>query len=440
MRKASLILLGAATGMALTIAATQTYVALGETDARAAPPTTSYRLLDVFGDAYEQVRKHYVEKPNDKDLMGTAINGMLASLEDSYYVDAKTLKASQPCTDHCAVGDIGIAFTVVDGFAKIISSLDDSPAAKAGIQAGDIITDLEGQSAQGLTYYQVAGKLRGQNGTTLKMTIVRPGRQKSIDLSIVRAHLATPAVSARVEGDDIGYIRVSQINDQTAEQIKKAIADIAAQVGPDKLKGYVIDLRNDPGGRLEDAVSVADGFLESGEIVGVRGRTAEDTKHIQAKPGDIAKGKPLIVLINAGSAAAAEVVAGALQDDRRATLVGTRSFGQGTVGTLIPLGADNGAVHLTTGHYVTPAGHLIERKGISPDVEAQQDLPDNLKPQTKIEPKDKDKLLQSYIPADPKADKALTVAYGLLRNPKSEPSKSEPPKADKPTPPAKTPN
>src|SRR6185312_617052 len=346
--------------------------------------------------------------------MGTAINGMLASLEDSYYVDAKTLKASQPCTDHCAVGDIGIAFTVVDGFAKIISSLDDSPAAKAGIQAGDIITDLEGQSAQGLTYYQVAGKLRGQNGTTLKMTIVR-------------AHLATPAVSARVEGDDIGYIRVSQINDQTAEQIKKAIADIAAQVGPDKLKGYVIDLRNDPGGRLEDAVSVADGFLESGEIVGVRGRTAEDTKHIQAKPGDIAKGKPLIVLINAGSAAAAEVVAGALQDDRRATLVGTRSFGQGTVGTLIPLGADNGAVHLTTGHYVTPAGHLIERKGITPDVEAQQDLPDNLKPQAKIEPKDKDKLLQSYIPTDPKADKALTVAYGLLRNPKSEPSKSEPP-------------
>lgn len=431
MRKASLIFLGAATGVALALGATQSYVALGGTDARAAPPA-DYRLLDVFGDAYEQVRKHYVEKPNDKDLMGTAINGMLASLEDSYYVDAKTLKSSQTCTANCDFGEIGIAFVVVDGFAKIITSIDDSPAAKAGLQAGDIITDLAGQSAQGLTYYQVVDRLRGPSGSTLKMTIVRPGRQKPIDLSIVRAPFAPRAVTARVEGGEIGYIRVPQINEQTAEQIKKAIADIAAQVGPDKLKGYVVDLRNDPGGRLDDAVSVADGFLESGEIVAIRGRTADDTRHIRATPGDIANGKPLIVLINAGSSAAAEVVAGALQDDRRATLVGTRSFGQGTVGTLIPLGAENGAIHLTTGHYMTPAGRLIESKGISPDVEAQQELPDSLKPQMKIDPKDKDKQLQSYIPSDPKADKALTVAYDLLRNPKS--------KSEKESPPAKAPN
>jgi carboxyl-terminal processing protease len=439
MRKASLILLGAATGMALTIAATQSYVAFGETATQAAGPPTSYRLLDVFGDAYEQVRKHYVEKPNDKDLMGTAINGMLASLEDSFYVDAKTLKDAQPCTDHCDVGEIGVAFVVVDGFAKIISSIDESPAAKAGLQAGDIITDLEGQTAQGLTFYQVSEKLRGSTGSTLKMTIVRPGRQKPIDLSIVRAHIAPTAVSSRIEGGEIGYIRIAQINGHTPEQVKKAIADIAAQVGPDKLRGYVIDLRNDPGGRLEDAVSVADHFLESGEIVAIRGRSADDTRHIRATPGDIAKGKPLIVLINAGSAAAAEVIAGALQDGRRATLVGTRSFGQGTVGTLIPLGANNGAIHLTTGHYITPAGHLIERKGLSPDVEALQDLPDNLKPQVKIEPKDKDKLLQSYIPSDAKADKALTVAFDLLRNPKSEQPKGEP-KPDPATPPAKAPN
>jgi len=435
MRKASLILLGVAAGTALTAVATQSYVALGGTDARTAPPAANYRLLDVFGDAYEQVRKHYVEKPNDKDLMGTAINGMLSSLEDSYYVDAKTLQAST-CTAHCDFGEIGIAFVVVDGFAKIITSIEDSPAAKAGIQAGDIITDLDGQSAQGLTYYQVAEKLHGQTGATLKMTIVRPGRQKPIDLSIVRAHIEPRAVSSRVEGGDVGYIRVAQINEQTAEQIKKAIADIAAQVGPDKLKGYVIDLRNDPGGRLDDAVSVADGFLESGEIVAIRGRGTDDTRHIRATPGDIAKGKPLIVLINAGSAAAAEVIAGALQDGRRATLVGTRSFGQGTVGTLIPLGGENGAIHLTTGHYVTPAGHLIESKGISPDVEAQQDLPDDLKPQAKIEPKDKDKLLQSYIPSDSKADKALNVAFDLLRNPKSNPKTNKP----APAPPAKAPN
>jgi carboxyl-terminal processing protease len=430
MRKTSLILLGAATGMALTIAATQSYVALGGTDVRTSPPVANYRLLDVFGDAYEQVRKHYVEKPNDKDVMGTAINGMLSSLEDSYYVDAKTLQATQPCTANCDFGDVGIAFVVVDGFAKVISSIDDSPAAKAGIQAGDIITDLDGLSAQAVTYYQVAEKLRGVSGSTLKMTVVRPGREKPVELSIVRARLEPRAVSSRIEGGDVGYIRIAQFNERTVEQVKKAIADIAAQVGPDKLKGYVIDLRNDPGGRLEDAVSVADSFLENGEIVAIRGRNADDTRHINATPGDLINGKPLIVLINAGSASATEVVAGALQDGRRATLVGTRTFGQGSVGTLIPLGADNGAIHLTTGHFVTPAGHVIDTKGIAPDVEAQQDLPDNLKPQLKIEPKDKDKQLQSYIPSDPKDDKALTIAYGLLRNPK----------ADKPTPPAKAPN
>jgi len=417
MRKTSLILLGAATGMALTLVATQSYVALGGTDTRALALPTNYRLLDVFGDAYEQVRKHYVEKPDDKDLMGTAINGMLSSLEDSYYVDAKTLHNSQPCTAHCDFADIGIAFTMVDGFAKIIAAIDDSPAAKAGIMAGDIITELDGQSAQGLSYYQMAEKLRGESGTTLRMTLVRPGREKSIELSLVRERLDTRSVRARVEGGEIGYIRIAQFDDQTAAQLKQAIADIAAQVPADRLKGYVIDLRNDPGGPLDDAVPVADDFLESGEIVAIRGRSADETRHIRATSGDLANGKSLIVLINAGSAAAAEVVAGALQDAHRATLVGTRTFGQGSVGTLIPLGPDNGAIHLTTGHYVTPAGHLIEAKGISPDVEAAQNLPDDLKPQAKADLKDTK--LQSYIPPDPKADKALNLAYDMLRHPKA---------------------
>jgi carboxyl-terminal processing protease len=417
MRKTSLILLGTAAGMALTLVATQSYVALGGTDTGTLATPTNYRLLDVFGDAYEQVRKHYVEKPNDKDLMGTAINGMLSSLEDSYYVDAKTLHNSQPCTAHCDFGDIGIAFTMVDGFAKIIASVDDSPAAKAGIMAGDIITELDGQSAQGLSYYQMAEKLRGESGTTLRMSLVRPGRDKSVELSLVRERLDTRSVRARVEGGEIGYIRIAQFDDQTAAELKQAIADIAAQVPSDRLKGYVIDLRNDPGGPLDDAVSVADDFLNSGEIVAIRGRNTDDTRHIHATSGDLANGKSLIVLINAGSAAAAEVVAGALQDAHRATLVGTRSFGQGSVGTLIPLGPDYGAIHLTTGHYVTPAGHLIEAKGISPDVEAAQDLPDDLKPQPKADLKDTK--LESYIPPDPKADKALNLAYDMLRNPKA---------------------
>ena len=416
MRKTPLIMVGVAAGMALTFVATQSYVAFGGTDPRTVAPPTNYRLLDVFGDAYEQVRKHYVEKPNDKDLMGTAINGMLASLEDSYYVDAKTLHNSQACTDHCEFGDIGIAFTMVDGYAKIISAADDSPAAKAGMMTGDIITELDGLSASGLTYYQMTGRLRGAPGTTLKMTLVRPGRDKQIELSLVRTKPDTRSVSAHVDGGDVGYIRIAQFDGQTADQLKQAIADIAAKVPADQLKGYVIDLRNDAGGPLDDGVSVANDFLDSGEVVAIRGRGTEDTRHIRATANDLAKGKSLVVLINAGSAATSEVVAGALQDARRATLVGTHSFGQGSVGTLIQLGPDNGAIHLTTGHYVTPAGHPIEGKGISPDVEAVQDLPDDLKPSPKAELKDPK--LQSYIPSDPKADKALNVAFDMLRHPK----------------------
>jgi carboxyl-terminal processing protease len=417
MRKATLVLLGAASGVALMLAGTQPFVAFGETDARAAAPAANYRLLDVFGDAYEQVRKHYVEKPNDSQVMGTAINGMLSSLEDSYYVDAQTLRNSQACTAHCDFGSVGIAFTMTDGFAKVITAVDESPAAKAGVQAGDIITEFDGQSAQGLSYYQVAERLRGDSGTTLRLSIVRPGREKSVELSLVRERQKTPAIRARAEGD-VGYIRISEFNEQTGDQLKKAIADLAAQIPADQLKGYVIDLRNDPGGRFDDAVTVADDFLDSGEIVTIRGRGADDAKHVRATPGDIANGKRLIVLINAGSAAAAEIVAGALQDGHRATIVGTRSFGRGSVGTLIPLGPDNGAIHLTTGHYVTPAGHQIESKGIAPDVEAHQDLPDELKSQAKTEPKEPP--LESYIPSDPKADKALNRAYELLRQAKND--------------------
>jgi carboxyl-terminal processing protease len=413
-----LLLLGAVSGAALMLVAGHPLVALGGTEAaRPAAPPANYRLLDVFGDAYEQVRKHYVEKPNDGQLMGTAINGMLSSLEDSYYVDAQTLRNSQAtCTTHCDFGSVGIAFMMTEGFAKIVTAVDESPAAKAGIQAGDIITEFDGQSAQGLSYYQVTERLRGDAGTTLRITIVRPGREKSIELALVRERLKAPAVVARAE-DDVGYIRIAQFNEQTGDQLKKAIADLAAQIPADRLKGYVIDLRNDPGGRLEDAITVADHFLDSGEIVTIRGRGSDEAKHFRATPGDLANGKRLVVLINAGSAAAAEIVAGALQDAHRATIVGTRSFGQGTVATLIPLGADNGAIHLTTGHYVTPAGRLIEAKGIAPDVELHQDLPDELKSQAKTEPKEPP--LESYIPRDPKADKALNRAYELLRQAKN---------------------
>jgi carboxyl-terminal processing protease len=314
----------------------------------------------------------------------------------------------------CAVGDVGVSFTIADGVVKVITAIADAPAAAAGLMAGDIITDVDDEPMQGLNIYQVAAKLRGEIGKAVRLTVVRPDRTKVIETSIVRERIDTRSVRARADGGDIGYVRITQFNEQTADQLKKALDEIAAAIAPGKLKGYVIDLRNNPGGSSDAAIAVADAFLDDGEIGSIRGRKTEDTRHFRAKAGDLAKGKALIVLINAGSASAAEIVVGALQDHRRATVVGTRSFGQGSAGTLIPLGQGNGAIHLTTGHYVTPSGRVIEGKGITPDVEVVQELPDDLKPDVKSSANAKSPL-QSYVPPDAQADKALSRAFELLR-------------------------
>jgi carboxyl-terminal processing protease len=243
---------------------------------------------------------------------------------------------------------------------------------------------------------------------------MRPGRGAPIHVSITRDRVKPQAVRARPDGGDVGYIRISQFDAQTVDQLRQAIKDITGSIASDKLKGYVIDLRNNPGGTLEQGIAIADAFLDDGEIVSIRSRKPDETQRFRAKTGDLAGGKPLVVLLNAGSAASAEIVAGALQDHHRATLVGTRSFGEGAVATLIPLGQDAGVIHLTTGHYVTPSGRVIEKKGISPDVEVAQDLPDDLKPTSKAGGGDQ-ATLQSWVPADPQADKALTRAFELLR-------------------------
>jgi carboxyl-terminal processing protease len=248
------------------------------------------------------------------------------------------------------------------------------------------------------------------------LTIVRPGRDKPIETAIVRDNITRRSVRARNEGDDIGYIRIIQFNETTGDQLKKAIDDIAAKIPADKLKGYVVDLRNNPGGTLDGAIAAADAFLDDGEIVSIRHRTSDKVERFRAKAGDVAAGKPIIVLINGGSAAKAEIVAGALKDNHRATVVGTRSFGEGWDSTLVPLGPNKGALRLATGHYITPSGRLIQTNGIVPDVEAAQDVPDELKAKAAVKMKDKDRpALQSYIPPDPNADKALTTAYALLR-------------------------
>jgi carboxyl-terminal processing protease len=420
MRKTSLLLLGAAFGAALTIVATQPVLVGSGADAKTVAKPDLYRLLNMFGDAFEQVRSHYVERPNDGKLVQTAINGMLADLEDSYFLDAQSLSRSDACTGpRCATafGNIGVAYTMQDGLATVVTPIDDTPAVKAGLMTGDIIARLDDEQMQGLTYQQFGAKLVGDVGSTVKLTIVRPGRDKPIETAIVRDNITRRSVRARNEGDDIGYIRIIQFNETTADQLKKAVEDIAAKIPPDKLKGYVVDLRNNPGGTLDGAVAAADGFLDDGEIVSIRHRTSDKVERFRAKAGDLANGKPIVVLINGGSAAKAEIVAGALKDNHRATVVGTRSFGEGWDSTTVPLGPNKGALRLATGHYITPSGRLIQTNGIVPDVEASQDVPDDLKAKAAVKTKDnKDRpILQSYIPPDPNADKALTAAYALLR-------------------------
>ncbi len=418
MRKTSLVLLGAAVGAALTIVA-QPILVGNDADAKTATKPDIYRLLNLFGDAFEQVRSHYVERANDGKLVQTAINGMLADLEDSYFIDPQSLSRVDACTGaRCAtaVGNVGVAYTMQDGLATVVTPIDDTPAAKAGIMTGDIIARVDDEQVQGLTYQQFGTKLVGEVGSTVKLTLARAGRDKPIEVSLVRDNTTRSSVRGRGEGGDIGYIRIIQFNELTGDQLKKAIDDIAAQIPAEKLKGYVIDLRNNPGGTLDGAIAAADGFLDDGEIVSIRHRSSDKVERFRAKAGDLANGKPIVVLINGGSAAKAEIVAGTLKDNHRATVVGTRSFGEGWDSTTVPLGPNKGALRLATGHYITPSGRLIQSNGIVPDVEAPQDVPDDLKVKAVAKTKDKDQpALQSYIPPDPSADKALTAAYALLR-------------------------
>jgi carboxyl-terminal processing protease len=432
MRKVFLVLFGAAVGVALALVATEPRLALIGADAKPAAASKTHHLLELFTDLFVFVRARYVEKPDDAEMTKAAINGMLSRLDDSAYADAKTYEHPEVCgtSGDCPTGNIGLDVTMQDGHLTIISAIDDTPAAKAGLMAGDIIVELDDEPTQGLTLAQAVDKLRGEIGTTAQLYVVRPGASKPLEVSIKREAISSVSVRSHAEGDDVGYIRIAQFDAQTPEKLEKALADVAAKISPDLLKGYVLDLRNTPGGLLDAAVTVADDFLDAGEIVSIGGRDAAKVQAFSAKPGDLAKGKPVIVLINAGSASAAEVVAGALQDHKRAKIVGTRSFGDGFVSTWIPLGPGRGAIRLATGRYLTPSGRLIKDKGIPPDVEVMQDLPTDPKADAKSKSSEKP-LLQSYIPPDAKADKALNRAYDLLRGTKTD-AAAQPAKAPVP--------
>jgi carboxyl-terminal processing protease len=426
MRKNSFFLLGAAAGVCVTLLATGPGSAVLVAAAKAAASSDTYAQLNLFGDVFERVRTDYVEKPDDAKLIEASINGMLTALDPhSRYMNDKAWRDMQETTSG-EFGGLGIEVTMEDGLVKVVAPIDDTPAAKAGILSGDFITQIDDDAVQGLTLEQAVNKMKGPINTKTRLKIVRKGAEQPIDISITREVIRVRAVRSHVDGGDIGYIRISQFNAQTTDELKKALADIAKQVPQDKLAGYVVDLRNNPGGLLDQAVSVSGAFMSRGEVVSTRGRTAEETQRFTAHSGDLIKGKPLVVLINGGSASASEIVAGALHDHKRATLIGTRSFGKGSVQTIIPLGTGNGALALTTARYFTPSGRSIQAKGITPDIEVLQDVPDELKGRvdTKGEASMRGHLSaegteqtgsQAYVPPDEKNDKALNAAYNLLR-------------------------
>jgi carboxyl-terminal processing protease len=412
----------------MTLFATQPHMLFSGGSARAAVADT-YRQLNLFGDVFERVRADYVEVPDDSKLIESAINGMLAGLDPhSSYMDPKSFRDMQVQT-RGEFGGLGIEVTMEDGLIKVVAPIDETPAAKAGILANDIITKLDDDQVQGMTLNQAVEKMRGPVNTKIKLTVMRKGSDKPLEITLSRDVIRVRSVRSETLGDDVGYIRMTQFNEQTTDGLKKAITDIGAKISKDKLKGYVLDLRNNPGGLLDQAISVSDAFLEKGEIVSTRGRNAEETQRFSARPGDLTDHKPLIVLVNGGSASASEIVAGALQDHRRATVVGTRSFGKGSVQTIIPLGSGNGALRLTTARYFTPSGRSIQAKGITPDIEVLQDVPDDIKAKTDTSTKGEASLRghlkgdagkeqtgsQSYIPPDQKDDKALKMAEDLLR-------------------------
>lgn len=328
----------------------------------------TYRQLELFGDVFERVREDYVEEVSDEQLIEAAIQGMLSSLDPhSTYLNPKTYRDMRVQT-RGEFGGLGIEVTMEGGYVKVVSPIDDTPAYRAGVKAGDLITHLDGDPVLGLTLSEAVEKMRGSIGTSITLTILRQGTEP-FDVSITRDRIKIRSVRFRAE-DDIGYIRITSFSEQTEAGLTNAVAQLKKEIG-NRLIGFVLDLRNNPGGLLDQAVAVSDAFLEKGEVVSTRGRREESAQRFNAKPGDVAGGLPLVVLINNGSASASEIVAGALQDHRRALLLGTRSFGKGSVQTIVPLGRD-GAMKLTTQRYYTPSGRSIQATGIEPDIEVRQ--------------------------------------------------------------------
>jgi len=337
-----------------------------ENDAR-----TTYEYLDLFGDIFERVRSAYVEDVNEQELIENAINGMLTSLDPhSSYLPPEAFDDMRVQT-RGEFGGLGIEVTMENGFVKVVSPIDETPAAEAGIEANDFVTHIDGESVLGLTLAEAVDKMRGPVGSDIVITVVREGAEEPFDVTITRANIKIRAARARAEGE-FGVVRLTSFTEQTYDNMKAGMERVTEELGgAENVKGWIIDLRNNPGGLLSQAVAVSDAFLDKGEIVSTRGRDPEDSDRYNAEPGDLAEGKPIVVIINEGSASASEIVAGALQDHRRAIVLGAKSFGKGSVQTIVPL-SGKGAMRLTTARYYTPSGRSIQSLGIEPDILIEQ--------------------------------------------------------------------
>lgn len=424
-RKLGLLLIGAAIGAMSMLAVIS---GLNHSTSAQAAGISTYRQLSIFGEIFERVRAAYVTEPSEEELIENAINGMLTSLDPhSSYLNPKDFTNMRVQT-RGEFGGLGIEVTMENELVKVVSPIDETPAARAGVLAGDFISKIDGEEVRGITLQQAVEKMRGEVNTPIVLTILREGADKPLEITIIRDVIKVRAVKHRIEDGDIGVLDINAFNEQTFDNLEAAIEKIRKEVGDDKLKGFVVDLRLNPGGLLDQAISVSDSFLDRGLIVSTRGRNEDETRRHSARPGDLTGGKPVIVLINGGSASASEIVAGALQDHKRATIVGTRSFGKGSVQTIIPLGT-NGALRLTTALYYTPADRSIQGKGIDPDIKVDQPLPEDLKGRVEArgesnlrghivgneEDKEEGSGSIAYVPPDPKDDLQLIYAKELLR-------------------------
>ncbi|MCB1425578.1 MAG: S41 family peptidase [Zhengella sp.] len=400
----------------------------------------TYRQLAIFGDIFERVRGQYVTPPDEKKLVESAINGMLTSLDPhSSYLNADDAKDMRVQTKG-EFGGLGIEVTMENELVKVITPIDDTPAMRAGVLAGDLIAEIDGEEVRGLSLADAVDRMRGEVNTPIELTILREGADKPLKIKIVRDVIKVKAVKDRIE-EDVGYLKITSFTEKTFGDLQDAITRIKKELPDDKLKGYVLDLRLNPGGLLDQAVAVSDAFLDKGEIVRTKGREERNIDLYTARAGDLTNGKPVIVLINGGSASASEIVAGALQDHRRATVLGTRSFGKGSVQTIIPL-QENGALRLTTALYYTPSGKSIQGAGINPDIEVAQPLPDELKGRDLTrgeselrghikgdEENEEGSGSIAYVPPEAKDDLQLQAALKLLRGETTNPA--FPPSPDK---------